>query len=64
MFMSYPAVNFLQYRLAPSGDGTHLKFTHQAFGEIPREDREGVQEGWEHWIERIREIAARLKKGR
>src|SRR3954452_3821431 len=29
MFMSYPAINHVQYRLAAQGDGTILKFIHQ-----------------------------------
>jgi Activator of Hsp90 ATPase homolog 1-like protein len=64
MFMSYPAINFVQYRLTPDGDGTRLTITHQAFGQIPPQDREGVQEGWSHGLKRIRELAERQKKGR
>ena len=60
MFMSYPALNFVQYRLTPEGKGTRLQFTHRGFGLIPAEDREGVNKGWDHALKRIREIAARL----
>ena len=59
MFMSYPAINFLQYRLTSEGDHTRLKLTHRALGLIPEDDREGVLEGWEHCIRRIRSLADR-----
>ena len=60
MMMSYPGVNFVQYRLTPQDGGTLLMLTHRAFGHIPAEHRKGFHEGWEHGIKRIREIAARL----
>ncbi|MBI2826832.1 MAG: SRPBCC domain-containing protein [Planctomycetia bacterium] len=60
MFMSYPVTNFVQYRLSADGDGTLLKLTHQAFGQIPEKDREGVQHGWEHTLKIVGEIAERL----
>src|SRR2546425_3645309 len=47
MFMSYPAVNFVQYRLTPEGGGTRLTIIHRALGLIPQEHREGVGQGWE-----------------
>jgi uncharacterized protein YndB with AHSA1/START domain len=64
MFMSYPAVNFVQYRLTAKGAGTHLVVSHRAFGQIPETDREGVQEGWAHGLKRIQELAARRLKAR
>lgn len=64
LFMSYPALNFIQYRLTAEGDHTRLQFTHQALGQIPREHREGVVHGWEHCMRRIREIAGRRGKVR
>src|SRR5882672_10350061 len=57
MFMSYPAVSHVQYRLTAEGAGTRLKITHRALGLIPEEHREGVAQGWEHGLKRIREIA-------
>jgi uncharacterized protein YndB with AHSA1/START domain len=59
MFMSYPAVNHLQYRLAPQGDGTRLKLTHRAFGQIPQEFVDRTGEGWNHVLKGIRQIAER-----
>jgi uncharacterized protein YndB with AHSA1/START domain len=64
MFMSFPAVNHLQYRLTAEGDGTRLKLTHRGFGHIPQEVLENVGEGWDFGLKRIREIAERLKSDR
>jgi hypothetical protein len=61
MFMSYPGVNHVQYRLTAEGDGTRLKMTHRAMGQIPGEHREGMDEGWEFELKRIRELAERRK---
>jgi hypothetical protein len=57
MFMSYPAVNFVQYRLLPENDGTLLTILHRAMGQILPDHRDGVQEGWEYGLKRIRELA-------
>ena len=64
MFMSYPALNHVQYRLTAEGDGTRLKITHRALGQIPQEVQEGAGEGWEYGLKRVREIAERLKSER
>ena len=60
MFLSYPGVNHVQYRLTPDGDGTRLKLTHRAFGYMPADFMLGADQGWEHGFKRIREIAGRL----
>ena len=59
MPMSYPALNHVQYRLTPdsAGKNTRLKITHKAMGMIVPEHRDGMPEGWEHGLERIRELA-------
>jgi hypothetical protein len=64
MFMSFPAVNHVQYRLTADGKVTRLKFTHRAMGPIPDEVREGVGHGWDYGLKRIDEIASRLMTGR
>ena len=64
MAMSYPAVNHIQYRLTPENGQTRLKLTHKAIGQIPPEHRDGMPEGWEHWLRSIRELAERRKHGR
>ena len=57
MFMSYACVNHLQYRLIAEGDGTRLKLTHRAVGQISAEHQAGVTEGWSHALNLIRHIA-------
>lgn len=59
MFMSYPAINFLQYRLAAEGTGTRLTLTHRAMGLIPDDHREDMKKGWGFKLNRIAEIAQR-----
>ena len=59
LFMSYPAISHVQYRLTADGNVTRLTFVHRAFGQIPSEHREGVGEGWSHILGRIREAAER-----
>jgi uncharacterized protein YndB with AHSA1/START domain len=56
-FMSFSASNHLQYRLTEEGDGTRLKLTHRAFGPIPQAVCDGVTKGWDHKLNRVREIA-------
>jgi hypothetical protein len=66
LFMSYPAVSNLQYRLSEKDGGTLIKFHHKAFGVIDEEHRAGVNTGWTHMHEGVRkraeEKAAGLKK--
>lgn len=65
MFMSYPAENFIQYRLVAEGERTTLNFLHRAFGLIPKDHMEGVNEGWEFGFQRIRQLAeARVASGK
>jgi uncharacterized protein YndB with AHSA1/START domain len=60
MFMSFPSVNHVQYRLTAEGKSTRLKFMHRAMGPIPDQIRENVGTGWEYGLNRIGEIASRL----
>ena len=64
MPMSYPAVNHVQYRLTAEGGGTRLNLTHKAMGLIVPEHRDGMPEGWEHGLERIRELAEQKARGK
>jgi uncharacterized protein YndB with AHSA1/START domain len=57
MPMSYPATNHLQYRLTAEGDRTRITFAHRSIGLIPKEHREGMAQGWETWLKKIRERA-------
>jgi uncharacterized protein YndB with AHSA1/START domain len=62
MMMSYAAVNHVQYKLTAQGDSTLLKFTHTAVGLIIPQHRDGMPEGWGHWLKRIRETAEKRTK--
>jgi uncharacterized protein YndB with AHSA1/START domain len=57
MPMSFPAINHLQYRLKAEGNGTRLTLHHRAMGLIPSEHRDAMPKGWDHKLERVREIA-------
>ena len=46
LFMSYPAISNLQYRLSEAAGGTLIKFRHYAMGLIPDEDKKNVSTGW------------------
>jgi hypothetical protein len=59
LFMSYPATNFVQYRLVAEGAGTRVRLAHRAMGLIPAADRTGVVSGWEYGLRRVRELARR-----
>lgn len=55
LFMSYPVVSNVQYRLSEKDGGTLIEFRHTALGFIPDEHKQGMTKGWS-------EIAARVKK--
>ena len=57
LFMSYPVVSNLQYRLSEEDGGTLIKFHHTALGLIQDEHRRGVVKGWTHMHNRVRERA-------
>ena len=46
LFMSYPVMNNVQYRLSEEKGGTLIKFHHTAVGLIIDEHRKGVVGGW------------------
>ena len=48
LFMSYPVISNVQYRLSEVEDGTLIKFHHTALGLIEDQHREGVGKGWGH----------------
>lgn len=57
MFMSYPVVNNVQYRLSESKGGTLIVFHHSAFGLISEDHRKGVHTGWSYIHELMRKRA-------
>jgi uncharacterized protein YndB with AHSA1/START domain len=62
MPMSYPALNHVQYRLKAEGTSTRITFLHRAMGLITPDHRDGMPKGWQHWLERIRELAERKNR--
>jgi len=61
LFMSFPVINNMQYRLTKVEDGTLITFRHTAFGFIPDEAREGMTKGWQNFLDRIQRAAERKK---
>jgi hypothetical protein len=55
MFMSYPAMNHLEFKLEEIAGGTRLALRHRAFGLIDPAHREGVKSGWQYIIGAIAE---------
>jgi uncharacterized protein YndB with AHSA1/START domain len=54
LFMSYPALSNIQYRLTEVDGGTLISFRHTAFGFIQEEHRAGLAQGWIPLLQRIR----------
>jgi len=54
LFMSYPAVSNVQYRLSEADGGTLIQFRHAALGLIQDGHRKNVSTGWSGLQERIR----------
>ena len=46
LFMSYPVVSNMQYRLSQVDGGTLIQFRHAALGLIQEDHRKGVTTGW------------------
>jgi hypothetical protein len=57
LFMSYPAISNVQYRLSEFDGGTLIKFHHSALGLIIDDHRNGVFAGWTHMNEGVRKYA-------
>jgi len=57
LFMSYPAVSNVQYRLSEKDGGTLIKFHHTALGLIEDQHRQGVNKGWSTIHARAKERA-------
>jgi Activator of Hsp90 ATPase homolog 1-like protein len=54
LFMSYPAISNVQYRLSEADGGTLIKFRHAALGLFPEDLRKNVSTGWSSLHQRIR----------
>jgi uncharacterized protein YndB with AHSA1/START domain len=60
LFLSYPAMSNVQYRLTEENGLTRLKFVHRAIGLIPKDLLDGPRSastGWTYMLERIRKRA-------
>jgi uncharacterized protein YndB with AHSA1/START domain len=62
LFMSYPAISHVEYRLTAEGGLTSLRLVHRAIGQIVPE-HQGVGEGWSHILAKVREAAERRGGG-
>ena len=63
LFMSYPVVSNLQYRLSEVDGGTLIKFHHTALGMIEEQHRQGVSKGWGDMHANLRKRAEAAMKG-
>jgi hypothetical protein len=54
LFMSYPVVSNVQYRLKEVDGGTLISFRHSALGFVPDDFRQGLTRGWMPLLERTR----------
>jgi hypothetical protein len=63
LFMSYPVVSNLQYRLSEVDGGTLIKFHHTALGLIEEQHRQGVSKGWGHTHAILRKRAEAAVRG-
>ncbi len=59
LFMSYPAISNVQYRLTAADGGTLIEFHHLAMGMFSEDHRKGVTGGWKHILDSIRDRAER-----
>lgn len=57
MFMSFAAINHIQYKLDAEGDKTKVSFIHTGIGKVADEHRAGMTKGWTQILESIRKIA-------
>ena len=68
LFMSYPTVSTVQYRLSAENGITRLKFMHRAMGQISQDFQiergwASIEPGWENMIARIRSAAQKAADG-
>jgi uncharacterized protein YndB with AHSA1/START domain len=57
LFMSFPVVSNVQYRLKEVEGGTLIAFRHAALGFVPDDVRKGMSRGWTFLFERVRQQA-------
>ena len=59
LFMSYPAISHVQYKLTEENGKTRMKLHHRAIGLIDPMHAKGVDQGWGEVVDQIVEIAKR-----
>jgi len=64
LFMSYPAISNVQYRLSESNGGTLIQFRHSALGLIQDVHRANTPTGWGRIHARVRTRAEASKEDR
>jgi hypothetical protein len=57
LFMSYPVISNVQYRLTEKDGGTLITFHHTALGLIQEDHRTGVSKGWSYIHECVKKRA-------
>lgn len=62
LFMSYPVVSNLLYRLKEVDGGTLIVFQHSALGFIQDDHRKGLSAGWTPLLARVRRAAEDLDR--
>ena len=53
LFMSYPVISNVQYRLTEEDGVTLIKFHHMTLGLIRDNDKQGMAKGWTHILSRV-----------
>jgi uncharacterized protein YndB with AHSA1/START domain len=59
MFMSHPVAGHLIVRLTQIPGGTKLVFQNRVFGPVPAEFRDGMAEGWDDMLKKLKHDAER-----
>jgi uncharacterized protein YndB with AHSA1/START domain len=54
LFLSFPVVSNVQYRLTEVDGGTLITFRHSALGFVPDDYRQGMGRGWAALLEHVR----------
>ena len=61
LFLSFPVISNVQYRLTKVDGGTLITFRHSALGFVPDDFRQGMGRGWTALNERVRTRAERKR---
>ena len=57
MFMSYAVAGHVQFRLDLTANGTELSLRHRVLGSVDARHREGVTQGWDHFLSDVKRLA-------